>query len=53
MEEQTKVRRGCRVASLLASFALAGVTALGLDFALTDNLDAMLPYFPTRFAGEK
>ena len=29
------------------------IYALGLDFALTDNLDAMLPYFPTRFAGEK
>ena len=29
------------------------IYALGLDFALTDNLDAMLPYFPTRFADEK
>ena len=29
------------------------IYALGLDFALTDNLDAMLPFFPTRFADEK
>ena len=29
------------------------IYALGLDFALTDNLDAMLPFFPTRFAHEK
>ena len=29
------------------------IYALGLDFALTDNLDAVLPFFPTRFADEK
>ena len=29
------------------------IYALGLDFALTDNLDAMQPFFPTRFADEK
>ena len=29
---------------------LKRLSAIGLDFALTDHLDAMLPHFPTTFA---